>query len=147
MRFQVPQNLDIPDTIFFGMSFLQLLYLGGGIGLLFILYLFTGSFIITVIIGLPVCGIAALLAFFRLNNQPFVIILQSVIQFSAKKRMYVWKKEVIDTSYIQRKSIKKQNTAESSQEESGKDKVKNLDADLIFDNHLTGEGREPEITI
>ena len=63
MRFQVPQNLDIKDTVLFGLDFRQLLYLGGSLGLVLFLYLFGGGIILSLLIGGPVVVFAALLSF------------------------------------------------------------------------------------
>ncbi|MDE0243671.1 MAG: PrgI family protein [Candidatus Kaiserbacteria bacterium] len=147
MRFQVPQNLDIPDTIFFGMSFKQILYIGGGIGFLLILYLVTGSFVISVVFGAPVCMLAGFLAFFRLNNQSFIVILQSMMQFMTKKRMYVWRQEG-SRVYTQRKVNKKRGKRESKHQdgESDRGRVQNLNSNLIFDDNPI-DNQEPDVVI
>ena len=125
------------------MSFKQLLYIGGGIGFLFILYLVTESVIITLLFGAPVCAVAGLLAFFHLNNQPFIVILQSMLQFAAKKRMYVWKQGE-DVTHIKRKT----KTQKKDQIATGNktNKVQNLGHKLIFDDNQIG-GDEPDVTI
>ena len=64
MRFQVPQNLDVPDTIFLGLDFRQLLYLGGALGFMVFLFLFFGGSLPTILIGGPVAVLAGFLSFF-----------------------------------------------------------------------------------
>ena len=90
MSFLVPQNLDVEDTIFFGLSIKQVVYLGGaaGLGIGTLLYLPT---IISIIIVTPVGIFALLLSFYRHNNRPFAEILQAIIQYSFSDKMYVWK--------------------------------------------------------
>lgn len=146
MRFQVPQNLDIPDTVFFGLSFKQILYLGGGLGFLLILYLVTGSFLVSLFFGAPVSIVAGLLAFFRLNNQPFIVILQSVMQFATKKRMYVWRQEG-SRVYTERKTDTKEGKDPDNQNEArSRSRVQTLTSDLIFDDNPI-DSQEPDIVL
>lgn len=91
MRFLVPQNLDVPDTIFLGLGFKQLVYLGGALGLMVFLFLFVGGIGPALLLGAPVGIFAAFLSFFTYNNQSFVVILQSLIRFVSRKKMYMWR--------------------------------------------------------
>ena len=91
MRFQVPQNLDVADTIFLGLDFKQLIYLGGALGFIIALFLFAGGIIPALIFGGPVALLAGFLSFFSYNNQPFSAVLQALVRFFTKKKMYMWR--------------------------------------------------------
>ena len=92
MNFQIPQNLDVEDGVIFGLTFTQLLFLGGGIGITFFLFTLTNT-IIAIIIGIPAMLLGALLAFFKYNNQSFIVLFQALIRFFTNKRIYKWEKE------------------------------------------------------
>ena len=91
MNFQIPQNLDVEDSVIFGLTFTQLLFLGGGIGITFFLFTLTNT-IIAIIIGIPAMLLGALLAFFKYNNQSFIVLFQALIRFFTNKRIYKWEK-------------------------------------------------------
>ena len=145
MRFQVPQNLDVPDTIFFGLGFKQLFYIIGSLGWSAFVFLFLGGFVSAVFLGGPVIVFALLLSFFSFNTQPFIVILQVLIQFLFKKKMYVWKK--IDSHYMpKQKSKRKKSDASSNGDDSGK-RVNTLSAKLLFDENIQTSDSDPEIII
>ena len=131
MRFQVPQNLDISDTIFLGLDFKQLLYIGGAVGFVIFLFIILSDFLISVLLGAPVIGFALLLSFFNLNNQPFITVLQSVMLFLMNKKIYIWKQEGSE-EYAERK-MRRDDVAVSNGGSDAK-KVRALNADLIFDD-------------
>ena len=91
MNFQIPQNLDVEDSVIFGLTFTQLLFLGGGIGITFFLFTLTNT-TIAIIVGIPAMLLGALLAFFRYNNQSFIVLFQALIRFFTNKRIYKWEK-------------------------------------------------------
>lgn len=91
MRFRVPQFIDIEDKIFGPLTFKQFIYLIGGAGISYVLFKYLpilGAIPLIVI----VLGLALALAFVRINNQPFVITLESAIRFFIQKKLYIWKR-------------------------------------------------------
>ena len=144
MRFQVPQNIDISDNIIFGLDFKQMLYLGGGIGLLIFLFLFLPSKLFAAIIGLPVLGFALLLSFFSLNNQPFITIFRSVLRFFIHKKMYIWKQERGE-EYVERKMQREEVADEFGMVGSDSGRIRDLDLDLMFDDSPTEDGVDVRI--
>ena len=64
MRFQVPQNLDVPDTILLGLDFRQLIYLGGALGFMVFLFLFAGGILPTLLFGGSCCYSCRILVVF-----------------------------------------------------------------------------------
>ncbi len=92
MRFEVPQFIEIEDKIIGQFTWRQFVYLLGGGGVAVILLLKT-HIIIFILVGLPVAGLAGLLAFYPINNQPFSVFLESIITFLRKSTLYLWKKD------------------------------------------------------
>jgi hypothetical protein len=92
MRFEVPQFIEIEDKIFGPFTWKQFVYLAGGIGFAVVL-LFTTPFFFFVILGVPIGGLAALLAFYPVNNRPFSTFLESMVLFYKHSRVYHWHKK------------------------------------------------------
>lgn len=92
MRFEVPQFIEIEDKIFGPFTWKQFVYLTGGIGLGVVIF-FTMPFIIFVLIGVPIGGLAILLAFYPVNNRPFSNFLESMVHFYRSSRVYHWRKK------------------------------------------------------
>ena len=93
MRFQVPQFIEVEDKIFGPLTFKQFAYLIGGGGLCFVIYHFIGSLYISIVVMLPVAGIALALAFYKYNGKPFVFVVESAFKYFFGSKLYIWKKE------------------------------------------------------
>ena len=91
MRFEVPQFIEIEDKIFGPFTWKQFVYLCGGFGIAGITFI--TSKILFVLIGLPAAGLAALLAFYPVNNRPFSVFLEAAISFYSSNRIYYWHKD------------------------------------------------------
>lgn len=92
MEYQVPQFIEVEDKIFGPLTWKQFIYLGGGIGLAVIAFLYFPLFI-AFLIGLPVMALAGALAFYKVNERSFVEILGAGFNFYTKDRLYLWRKE------------------------------------------------------
>jgi hypothetical protein len=92
MRFEVPQFIEIEDKIFGPLTWKQFVYVGGGGGLAVALFFMT-PFIVFVLVGLPVAGLAFLLSFYPINNRPFSIFLESVVRYVRGTKLYLWRKQ------------------------------------------------------
>ena len=92
MEYQVPQFIDVEDKIFGPLTWKQFIYMGGGIGLTVIVFLYFPLFI-ALLIGAPVMAFAGALAFYKVNNRSFVEILGAGFSFYTKDRLYLWRKE------------------------------------------------------
>ncbi len=90
MQFQVPQFIDVEDKIFGPFTFKQFIYLLGGAGGSFALYKLLPIYIALPII-LPLAGLALALTFYKVNNRPFINILESGFNFYISSRLYIWK--------------------------------------------------------
>lgn len=96
MRFEVPQFIEIEDKIIGPLTWKQFIYVAGGSGLCIIFFLST-PFIIAVILSIPIVALAGALAFHRVNNRPFSIFLESVFHFFAHSRLYLWRREEVQS--------------------------------------------------
>ncbi|MES2416353.1 MAG: PrgI family protein [Patescibacteria group bacterium] len=105
MQFKVPQFLDIEDKIFGPFTFRQFAYLAGGGGLCFVLYRALPLYIGFIPIAI-VAGLALALSFYKVNNKPFIFVVESAFKYLFADKLYIWKrrlkekneKQVKDTS-------------------------------------------------
>jgi hypothetical protein len=92
MKFQVPQFIDVEDKIVGPLTFKQFIYLAGGAGLAFLLYRFLPLLLALPLI-LPIVAFSLALAFYKVNNKPFIQIVEAAMRYSTNKKLYIWKKE------------------------------------------------------
>ncbi len=95
MRFQIPQFIDVEDKIFGPFTLKQFIYLAGGASAAVIAVLFLGIFF-GLLVSLPIIILAAALAFYKVNNRPFVNILESAFKYAIKDKLYIWNKKEPD---------------------------------------------------
>ena len=91
MEFKVPQFIELEDKIVGPLTLKQFLFIGGGAGILFVLWFFLtlGAFIIAAI---PIAALSAALAFYKPSGRPFPTMIVSFINYILKPRLYLWKK-------------------------------------------------------
>ena len=92
MRFQVPQFIEIEDKVVGPFTVKQFIYVVGGAFLCYLAYEFLPIYI-AILIMPAVGGLALALAFYRINNKPFIDFLESAFEFYMKDNLYIWKKE------------------------------------------------------
>jgi hypothetical protein len=92
MKYQVPQFIDVEDKIFDPFTFRQFVYMAGGAGSAFLAYKLLPAFV-GIIVALPLIAFGLALAFYRVNNRPFIEVVQSAFEYMTKSRLYIWKKE------------------------------------------------------
>jgi len=92
MRFEVPQFIEIEDKIFGPLTWRQFIYVGGGIGAAIAMFLAL-PFILFLILGIPLAGVAIALAFFPVNSRPFSFFLQAIYDYLRNKRLYLWRQK------------------------------------------------------
>lgn len=90
--YQVPQFIEVEDKIFGPFTLKQFVYVAGGVGLCAILLLYL-PFFVGLILAIPVAAFTAALAFYKINNKPFIDILEAGFNFYIGNRLYIWKKE------------------------------------------------------
>ncbi len=92
MRFEVPQFIEIEDKIFGPFTWKQFVYLIGGCGALFMLYVAL-PFIVFLIVGTPIAALTAALGFYQYNNRPFIFLLEAIFGYFTRAKLYLWKKQ------------------------------------------------------
>ena len=112
MRFQVPQFIEVESKIFGPLTLKQFIFLAGGGGIIFILYAIL-PFWLMIIFGIPFGILAFALAFYKVNEQPFIKVMESAFNFLLSAKIYVWKKTPPEKKIV--KEIKKE--AAKSEEE------------------------------
>jgi len=95
MRFQVPQFIDVEDKIFGPLTLKQFIYLAGGGGLAFVIYVLINNLFISAIPIIAVLAFSLALAFFPKSKfgKPFIDVLESAFKYLLGNKLYIWKKQ------------------------------------------------------
>src|SRR6185436_10842825 len=92
MNFQVPQFIEIEDKIFGPLTFKQFVYLAGGAGIAFMEWVYIPYHIIALFFVIPTATFALALAFYKVNQRPFIAIVESAFKYSLTRKLYIWKR-------------------------------------------------------
>src|SRR5437868_3830106 len=92
MKYQVPQFIEIEDKIIGPLTLKQFVYLAGGAGMSFIVYTYVYFYIAMVLIA-GIIFLSLALAFYKVNNKPFIDLLESAFLYYTKQNLYIWKKQ------------------------------------------------------
>ena len=104
MRFQVPQFIEVEDKIFGPLTFKQCIYVGGVVGISVVLFFILPNFL-AFIISLPIFIFAMALAFYKINNRPFIHMVEAFFKYTIASKLYLWKKE--DKAVVAKQKEKK----------------------------------------
>lgn len=108
MRFQVPQFIEVEDKIFGPLTVVQFVYLAGGIGFFVMLAILLPLWA-AILLGGPVALLGLALAFYKINDRPFIDVLQAAIEYNLKDQLYIWdKNRATEPKVLQQKIIKKE---------------------------------------
>lgn len=102
-QFQVPQFIEVEDKIFGPLTLKQFLYVLGGGAIIFLMYVFLPFFLMMLFAG-PVAIFFGALAFYKINGQPFIKILESGLNHYLGSRLFIWKKVERPRAEIKEKS-------------------------------------------
>lgn len=92
MRYQVPQFIEVEDKIFESISLRQFIYLAGGAAISYMLFRFLPSIIFSFIPILAIMGFSLALAFLKINNKPFIFIVEAAFKYYTSTKLFIWKK-------------------------------------------------------
>lgn len=92
MRYQVPQFIEVEDKIFGSISLKQFIYLAGGGGISFVIFRFLPSIIYSFIPIVLIMGFSLALAFYKVNNKPFINLVESAFKYYTSAKLFIWKK-------------------------------------------------------
>lgn len=105
MRFQVPQFTEVEDKIIGPLTLKQFIYLAGAAGACVILYTLLPR-IIAFPLMVPVALLGAALAFYKVNNRPFIRAVEAFLTYSIGSKLYVWRHEQKSPTAQQQASAK-----------------------------------------
>ncbi|MDP3763907.1 MAG: PrgI family protein [bacterium] len=88
----MPQFIEVEDKIFGPLTFKQFIYVAGGAGMVVLLFIFLPKFL-AIIISLPIVLFAAALAFYKINDKPFINVVEAFVKYTLTSKLYIWKKE------------------------------------------------------
>jgi hypothetical protein len=91
MRFLVPQFIDVEDKLLGPLTLKQGIYLLGGVGISFAIFIKFG-FVTALFVGGPILLFSFALAFIKIHGRPFIFILASAFFFVTNDKLYLWKK-------------------------------------------------------
>jgi hypothetical protein len=93
MQFQVPQFIEIEDKIFGPLTLKQFLYLAGGAGASIALFIYIPIKLIAILLIIPIAAFSLALAFYKINNKPFIDTVQAGFYYFLNGKLYLWKKQ------------------------------------------------------
>lgn len=99
MNYQVPQFIEVEDKLLGPFTLKQFVYIAGGAGLSFIVYVFITWRILTILFIAIIMGISLALAFYRINSKPLIYTIEAAFYYWINKKLYLWKK----TETVQKK--------------------------------------------
>lgn len=92
MEYQVPQFIEVEDKIFGPLTLFQFIYLAGGFGFAFAMWLLLPLWA-AVILGAPVAMLGAGLAFYKVNDRPLMNTLEAAFEYALGNKLYIWEKK------------------------------------------------------
>lgn len=92
MRFQVPQYIEVEDKIFGPLTFKQFVYVAGAAGICAVLFTLLPK-LIAILASVPVAGFGLALAFYKINDRPFALMVEDLVKYYLGGRLYIWKRE------------------------------------------------------
>lgn len=110
MRFEIPQFIEVEDKLFGPLTFKQFIYLAGGAGISLVLWLSPLPKFISIIIIGPIAALALALSFYRHNNRPFIVLLESAFRYAIGGKLYVWQKRKKKVEEVVEENIENKNT-------------------------------------
>lgn len=93
MRFQVPQFIEVEDKIFGPLTLKQFIYIAGGAGLSFLVYVLINNLFISILPIIAVMAIAGSLGFYKVNGKPMIDAVEAAFKYWVGGKLFIWKKE------------------------------------------------------
>ncbi|XKT75296.1 MAG: PrgI family protein [Patescibacteria group bacterium UBA2103] len=95
MQYQVPQFIEVEDKIFGPFTLKQFIYLAGAAGISAVLFL-SLPFFFALLLSIPFVGLGGALAFVKINNKPFIEVVESAFFFFTNGKLYLWEKKGVE---------------------------------------------------
>lgn len=124
MQFKVPQFLDIEDKAIGPLTWSQLAWCVGAVSCMYLGFRFTDSNILGFTFGAVPSFIFLALAFIKINNRPFLDMIQNAIMYYLNNNLYIWrsKSSKINTIEDTLKKIEERKVLAVEQKEKDKNK-------------------------
>ncbi|HEY4500731.1 MAG TPA: PrgI family protein [Candidatus Paceibacterota bacterium] len=90
MEYQVPQFIEVEDKIVGPLTLKQFIYIAGAVGLCVVFFAYL-PIIFAFILAAPVVGLAAALAFYKVNGKSFIEILEAGFNYYIGAKLFLWK--------------------------------------------------------
>jgi len=90
MQYQVPQFIEVEDKIFGPLTFKQFAYVAGAGGACLLFFTFLPLWL-AAILAIPFVALGLALAFYKVNDQPFIIALEHALKYYTGGKLYLWK--------------------------------------------------------
>lgn len=94
MQFQVPQFIEVEDKIIGPFTIKQFFYLIGAAGGSYLLWAFLPS-VIAVVFIIPVAALGIALAFYKVNNRPFIFTVEAAVKYFFRGNLYIWSQDAL----------------------------------------------------
>lgn len=89
----MPQFTNVEDKIIGPFTLKQFIYLAGAAGACVVVWTFLPTFI-AIPLMIPIGGLGAALAFFKVNNRPFIRVMESYIHYLFTSKLYIWRQDI-----------------------------------------------------
>lgn len=90
MQYEVPQFIDVKDKVFGPLTVSQFIFSGGGVAGAYAAYRFIPS-PVNILVAIAVLLFGLMLAFYEYNGRPFLVMLQAMISYTIKGKLFLWK--------------------------------------------------------
>ncbi len=97
MQYEVPQFIDVEDKIFGPLTFKQFVYLAGAAGITVICFTLLNTFF-AFLLAAPFVGLGLALAFYKINDKPFIEVMGNAIAYYFGNKLYLWKQREISVT-------------------------------------------------
>jgi hypothetical protein len=90
MQYQVPQFIEIEDKIFGPLTLKQFIYLAGAGGLCLLFFTILPIYV-AVLFMIPAAALGLALAFYKVNDRPFIVVMEHALGYFFGTKLYLWK--------------------------------------------------------
>jgi hypothetical protein len=92
MEYQVPQFIEVESKVVGPLTLKQFIYVAGAGGLCVIFFSYF-NIIIALILSALIIGLAAALAFYKVNGKSFITVLEAGFNYYIGAKFFLWKHE------------------------------------------------------
>ncbi|MEX0930394.1 MAG: PrgI family protein [Candidatus Paceibacterota bacterium] len=90
MRFHIPQYIEVESKLFGPLTLKQFIYLAGGAGGSAALWFLIPYPILSIILIIPLVLFSLALAFYKVNEKPFIEVLEAAFYYAVNSKLFIW---------------------------------------------------------